>query len=118
MYKTIFGDSSYWFLLTNWMIDKANKRQVKFNPNLGIFQVRKGNASSWEDWEDITIGGNSIKDKSIQNSKLSNMAANTIKGSVSGGTPSDLSTSQVRLMLNINNVNNTSDADKPVSTAT
>ncbi len=45
---------------------------------------------------------------------------NTLVGRVSGGGSDidDLSTSQVRNMLSINNVDNTSDANKPVSTAT
>jgi hypothetical protein len=45
---------------------------------------------------------------------------NTLVGRVSGGGSDidDLSTSQVRTMLSINNVDNTSDANKPVSTAT
>ena len=45
---------------------------------------------------------------------------NTLVGRVSGGGSDidDLSTSQVRSMLSINNVDNTSDANKPVSTAT
>ena len=45
---------------------------------------------------------------------------NTLVGRVSGGGSDidDLSTSQVRTMLSINNVDNTSDDNKPVSTAT
>ncbi len=45
---------------------------------------------------------------------------NTLVGRLSGGGSviDDLSATDVRTLLSINNVNNTSDADKPVSTAT
>jgi hypothetical protein len=51
---------------------------------------------------------------------MTNMPANTLKGNNTGvgGSPLDLTTTQVRTLLTINNVDNTSDANKPISTAT
>ena len=56
----------------------------------------------------------------ISNSLLADMDVNTIKGRRSSGTgdPENLTVSQVKTMLSINNITNTSDANKPVSTAT
>lgn len=55
----------------------------------------------------------------VTNAKLANMATQTFKGRNTAGTgvPEDLSVATVRTMLSINNVDNTSDANKPVSTA-
>lgn len=72
---------------------------------------------------DITVSGSgatwTIDNDVVTNAKLANMATGTIKGRNTSGTgdPEDLSTSTVRTMLNINNVDNTSDLDKPISTA-
>ena len=67
-------------------------------------------------WAPLTA----IYNNSITNAKLDNMPANTIKGNDTGSTASadDLTVSDVKTMLGISNVNNTSDADKPVSSAT
>ena len=72
---------------------------------------------------DITVSGNgsswTIDANVVTNDKLATMAANTLKGRTgSTGGPNDLTVAQVKTMLAISNVDNTSDANKPVSTAT
>lgn len=54
----------------------------------------------------------------VTNTKLANMPANTIKGrSATTGDPQDLTPSQAKAVLGLQNVDNTADADKPVSSA-
>jgi hypothetical protein len=55
----------------------------------------------------------------VNNAKLATMAANTIKGNATGGVaaPTDLTAASVKTLLSLNNVDNTTDAAKPVSTA-
>lgn len=62
----------------------------------------------------------SITDGAVSNAKLANAPANTMKGNNTGSSAvvQDLTTSQVRTLLSINNTDNTSDANKPISTAT
>lgn len=61
-----------------------------------------------------------VPDGTVTNAKLANMATKTLKGRTSTGTgvPEDLSVATVKTDLSINNLDNTSDANKPVSTAT
>ena len=61
-----------------------------------------------------------IPDNSVTNAKLVQVATKTFKGRTSSGSGSveDLSVSTVRTDLSINNVDNTSDVNKPISTAT
>lgn len=71
---------------------------------------------------DITVSGGgtswTIDTSAVTNAKLANMAANTFKGRISSsGAPQDLTVAQTKTALAINNVDNTSDADKPISTA-
>lgn len=68
--------------------------------------------------ESVSAGA-TVADDSITNVKLANMAAKTYKGRTtnSAGDPEDVTVSQLRTDLSINNVDNTSDANKPVSTA-
>jgi hypothetical protein len=65
------------------------------------------------------VSGGTISDGSITNSKLSNVATATFKARNTAGTgsPEDITVSQVKTLLSISNIDNTSDANKPVSTA-
>lgn len=56
----------------------------------------------------------------ITNAKLADMATQTFKGRVTAGTgdPEDLTVAQVKTLLAIDQINNISDANKPISTAT
>jgi hypothetical protein len=58
-----------------------------------------------------------LVDGSITNQKLAMIPANTLKGGLEGGFPTDLTVSQARTLLNINNVLNqdSSNADNIVS---
>ncbi len=58
-------------------------------------------------------------DNSVTNFKLADMATQTFKGRATAGSgdPEDLSVAQVKTALALDQVNNTSDASKPVSTA-
>lgn len=74
---------------------------------------------------DATGSGNTsvsltIPAATVTNAKMANMLSGYIKGRATAGTgaPEDLSTTQVKTLLSLNNVNNTSDANKPISTAT
>lgn len=72
---------------------------------------------------DITVSSNgtswTIDASAVTNTKLANVATNTFKGRVAAGTGDvqDLTVAQVKTALAINNVDNTSDANKPISTA-
>lgn len=68
---------------------------------------------------DAAGGGSVPADGSITNAKLANIATATFKGRSTTGTgsPEDLTVSQVKTLLSINNIDNTSDVNKPVSTA-
>lgn len=75
------------------------------------------------DYGDIVVSGSggtwTIDADVITNTKLANMATGTLKGRTTTGTgdPEDLSATQVKALLALSNVDNTSDVDKPVSTA-
>lgn len=79
---------------------------------------------------DLTVGTGgtvwTINAKAVTNTKLADMPASTLKGNISAsaGAPADLTGTQVKSMLALSkadvglaNVDNTSDANKPVSTA-
>jgi hypothetical protein len=73
---------------------------------------------------DIVISGTgttfTIDTNVVSNTKLAQMPTNTLKGNNTGSTANaiDLTVAQVKTMLALNNVDNTSDANKPVSSAT
>lgn len=73
---------------------------------------------------DITVSGSgatwTIDASAVSNAKLANVATNTMKGRVAAGSGDvqDLTVAQVKTLLAITNVDNTSDANKPISTAT
>lgn len=72
---------------------------------------------------DITVSNNgatwTIDTSAVTNAKLANVPTNTFKGRVAAGTGDvqDLTVAQVKTALALNNVDNTSDANKPISTA-
>lgn len=73
---------------------------------------------------DVTATQNSnsttISNSAVTNAKMANMATQTFKGrnTAGSGAPEDIGVSTARTMLSINNVDNTSDLNKPISTAT
>lgn len=64
-------------------------------------------------------GATTIANSAVTNAKMANMATQTVKGrnTAESGAPEDLSVATVKSMLSIGNVDNTSDANKPISTA-
>lgn len=67
-----------------------------------------------------TLAASTIANDAVTNARLANMATQTFKGRNTAGTgdPQDLTMTTARTMLSISNVDNTSDANKPISTAT
>lgn len=63
--------------------------------------------------------GFTLPDDNVSNAQLANMQSNTIKGRLTAGAgdPQDLTSSQVKQILGLDAVDNTTDADKPISTA-
>lgn len=66
------------------------------------------------------VRATTVADGFVTNSKLASAPANTLKGNNTGSSASvqDLTISQVKTMLAVENVSNTADANKPISTAT
>ena len=62
--------------------------------------------------------GFTLPDDNVTNTQLANMQSNTIKGRLTAGAgdPQDLTSSQVKQILGLDAVDNTTDADKPIST--
>lgn len=68
----------------------------------------------------VAANGRRYVRESIGGGGSTTAAANSIKGNNTGSSAdvADLTVSQVRTMLSVNNTDNTSDANKPISTAT
>lgn len=72
---------------------------------------------------DITVSSSgsswTIDADAVSNAKLANAAANTIKGNNTGvsANPIDMTVTQTKTLLALENVDNTADSAKPVSTA-
>lgn len=66
-----------------------------------------------------TVGTSTITDANVTNAKLANIATSSLKGRLTAGTGvvEDLTLSAVKTAMSLGSVNNTSDANKPVSTA-
>ena len=62
--------------------------------------------------------GFTLPDDNVANTQLANMQSNTIKGRLTAGAgdAQDLTSSQVKQILGLDAVDNTTDADKPIST--
>lgn len=96
----------------------------------GWFKYVSGSSAS-DDNTNIIVSANSrryiresvlatsVADAAVTNPKLANMPTLTIKGNdeVISAAPQDLTVTEVRTLLQVNNTNNTLDANKPVSTA-
>lgn len=96
----------------------------------GWFRYISGSATA-DDGTDCIVAANgrrykrepvlatTVADNAITNAKLANAAANSLKGNNTGSSAAvqDLTASQARTLLQVDNTNNTSDANKPVSTA-
>lgn len=71
---------------------------------------------------DVTSDGDGLQTIAsgvVSNDKLANMAANTLKIRIgTAGSPQDGTIAQTKTLLALENVDNTSDANKPISTAT
>jgi len=97
----------------------------------GWFRYISGSATA-DDGTDCIVAANgrrykrepvlatTVADNAITNAKLANAAANSLKGNNTGSSAAvqDLTVSQARILLGVDATNNTSDANKPVSTAT
>jgi hypothetical protein len=88
------------------------------------FEPAKGTDDNYvTDAEKVIIGNtsgvNSGNQTDIPNSDLAQMVTKTYKGRTAGttGDPEDVSVATLKTDLSLNNVDNTSDASKPVSTA-
>lgn len=66
-----------------------------------------------------TITTPTINNQAVTNAKLANIPTNRIKGRATAGSGvvEDLTVSQTKTMLSLDQVDNTSDLDKPISTA-
>jgi Calcineurin-like phosphoesterase len=82
----------------------------------GVYQ---SNGTVWTKIAELPGGFSAIVSGDIDNAKLADVATATFKGRTTAGTgtPEDLTVTQAKTLLGLQNLNNTSDVDKPVSTA-
>ncbi len=86
----------------------------------GWFRYISGSSAS-DDNTNTIVAANGRRYVKVTNiAALANMPANTIKGNNTGSSasPVDMTVSQARTLLQIDATNNTSDVNKPISTAT
>jgi hypothetical protein len=114
-------------LTTANIADSANKRYVT-DANLTTIGNQSGTNTGNQTitlTSDVTGSGTgsfaaTIATAAVTNAKMANMATKTYKGRTSAatGVPEDVAVATLKTDLSLNNVDNTSDANKPVSTAT
>lgn len=75
--------------------DKTKLNGIVSGANLYVHPNHSGDVVS------VADGATTIQAGVVSNSKLANMGANTIKGSIAGGVPSDLTPTQVKSLLAI-----------------
>lgn len=81
-----------------------------------VLDLASGEAYRY-DGADFIVSSPAIGSGTVTNAQLANMAQDTIKGRISTGSgdPEDLTATQAREVIGLDNVDNTSDVDKPVS---
>lgn len=100
---------------------QAEDSQINSRIDLTNVQVLNNATTKIEIGGDIggTITVPTINSQAITNNKLANIPTNRIKGRASSGNGvvEDLTVPQTKQMLSIDNIDNTSDLNKPISTA-
>lgn len=117
----VFGDADVWGAKQNEITDDIEDFVNALEIKTDSFDFTKQDSSSNAlNTTNKTIVGAINEVKVIAESGAGTMNPYTIKGDNLNDVSivKDLTTSQVKTMLNLNNVNNTSDLDKPISTAT
>lgn len=102
-----------------WTIDNLVVTAAKIaNDTITATQIAADAIGSSE-LANNAVDTNAIANSAVTNTKLANMNNFTLKGNNTGSPapPTDLIAADVKSLLALNNVTNTSDANKPVSTA-
>ncbi len=104
-------------LLTNFVYATTRAVILSTDSILNAFQKCQ---KYFNDLTAIAFSGSGadLTNNTVSNSKLAQMSANTIKGNNTGSTANslDLTIAQTKTMLALDQVNNTSDANKPLAT--